>query len=84
MSVRVILVPYDSAYCRKRMGCGPDRVFASLKELLSGMKIPFDHEEISLESVYPAARWPGESENVALGGCSRLCSPAIAAWRWGQ
>jgi arginase len=53
MSVRVILVPYDSAYCRKRMGCGPDRVFASLKELLSGMKIPFDHEEISLESVYP-------------------------------
>src|SRR5579864_105563 len=53
MSVRVILVPYDSAYCRKRMGCGPDRVFASLKELLSGMKIPFDHEEIWLESVYP-------------------------------
>jgi arginase len=54
MKVRVILVPYDSAYCRKRMGCGPDRIFDSLKELLSGMKIPFDHEEISLESAYPS------------------------------
>jgi len=55
MKVRVILVPYDSGYCRKRMGCGPDRIFEpGLKELLGGMKIPFDHEEISLESAYPS------------------------------
>jgi arginase len=54
MSVRVILVPYDSGYCRKRMGCGPDRVFDRLRELLSGMRLPFDHEEISLETAYPA------------------------------
>jgi arginase len=55
MKVRVILVPYDSGHCRKRMGLGPEHMWESgLRELLLQMELPFDVEEVSLESAHPA------------------------------
>ena len=54
MDVRVILVPYDSGHCRKRMGNGPDRILERMKPLLKEMGVPFEAEEIRLESAHPA------------------------------
>jgi|SRR5579864_181141 len=54
MHVRIVLVPYDSGHCRKRMGCGPDRILGRLKDLLKGMGTSFEVEEIQLENPYPA------------------------------
>src|SRR5215469_11042280 len=55
MQVRVILVPYDSGHCRKRMGLGPDRIFEhGVSKLLSNMEIQFDTAEIVLDSPHPA------------------------------
>ena len=54
MQVRVILVPYDSGHCRKRMGLGPERILSELKSLFTQRGIDFGTEEILLESVYPA------------------------------
>lgn len=54
MKARVILVPYDSGHFRERMGLGPERIWESgLKELLRQMEIPFEVDQISLESSYP-------------------------------
>jgi arginase len=54
MQARAILVPYDSAHYRKRMGCGPERIFQSgLKEPPGGRGTRFEAEEIRLESAYP-------------------------------
>jgi len=55
MDARVILVPYDSGHCRKRMGKGPDRILEhGLKDLLNGMGVRFESQEIQLESTHPA------------------------------
>lgn len=55
MHIRVILVPYDSGHYRKRMGLGPEQFFDhGLKVLLSKMEIPYDTEEVSLNSTHPA------------------------------
>lgn len=55
MHIRVILVPYDSGHYRKRMGLGPEQFFEhGLKVLLSKMEIPYDTEEVSLNSTHPA------------------------------
>jgi len=55
MRIRVILVPYDSGHYRKRMGLGPEQLFDNgLRILLSKLEIPFDREDVSLESPHPA------------------------------
>lgn len=55
MRIRVILVPYDSGHFRKRMGLGPEQLLENgLKPLLSKMEVPFESEEIALESAHPA------------------------------
>ena len=55
MKMRVILVPYDSGHCRQRMGLGPEHLWESgLRELLTQMGVPFEVEEVSLDSAYPA------------------------------
>jgi len=55
MNVRVILVPYDSGHCRKRMGLGPERILdQGLKKLLPKMQIQFDTVEIGLDNSHPA------------------------------
>ena len=52
---RVILSPYDSGHCRKRMGCGPDRIFESgMKPWFSRTGVQFDREEVAPENPYPA------------------------------
>jgi arginase len=55
MNVRVILVPYDSGHCRKRMGLGPERILdQGLKKLFAKMQIQFDIVEIGLDNSHPA------------------------------
>ena len=55
MAARVMLVPYDSGYYRKRMGLGPEQIFAhGLKDLFSRIEIHIDREEITLEAPFPA------------------------------
>ena len=55
MSVQLILVPYDSGHYRKRMGLGPQQIFANgLKELFSRLGLSTECEEITLETAYPA------------------------------
>src|SRR5579864_813035 len=55
MNIRVILVPYDSGHHRKRMGLGPERIWeGNLRQLLGRMGIPFEREEVSLDSAFPA------------------------------
>lgn len=55
MRTSVILSPYDSGHCRKRMGCGPERIFeAGLKPLFSRMGIEFDSEEVAPDHPFPA------------------------------
>src|SRR5438270_2962934 len=55
MNVRVILVPYDSGHCRKRMGLGPERILdEGLKKLFPKMQIQFDTVEIGLDNPHPA------------------------------
>jgi len=55
MNIRVILVPYDSGHCRKRMGLGPERILdQGLKKLLPKMQIQFDTVEIGLDNSHPA------------------------------
>ena len=55
MNVRVILVPYDSGHCRKRMGLGPERILdQGLKKLFPKMQIQFDTVEIGLDNSHPA------------------------------
>jgi len=55
MNVRVILVPYDSGHCRKRMGLGPERILdQGLKKLFAKMQIQFDTVEIGLDNSHPA------------------------------
>ena len=50
-----MLVPYDSGYYRKRMGLGPEQIFAhGLKDLFSRIEIHIDREEITLEAPFPA------------------------------
>jgi arginase len=54
MNIQVILVPYDSGYSRKRMGCGPDRIFEfGLKPLLERTGIRYESQEVELELPYP-------------------------------
>jgi arginase len=55
MDARIILVPYDSGHCRKRMGNGPDRIVEhGLRDLLNEIGIRFEAEEIQLEDPFPA------------------------------
>jgi arginase len=55
MSIRVLLVPYDSGHYRKRMGLGPEQIFANgLQDLFSRLRLHIEHEEITLEAAYPA------------------------------
>jgi len=55
MNIRVILVPYDSGHCRKRMGLGPERILdQGLKKLFAKMQIQFDTVEIGLDNSHPA------------------------------
>ena len=55
MDARIILVPYDSGHCRKRMGNGPERILEhGLRDLLQEIGIRFDTEEIQLENPFPA------------------------------
>lgn len=55
MNIRVILVPYDSGHCRKRMGLGPERFLEQgLAKLFTQMKFPFETVEVALDSPYPA------------------------------
>ena len=55
MDARIILVPYDSGHCRKRMGNGPDRIVEhGLRDLLDELGIRFEAEEIQLENLFPA------------------------------
>ena len=55
MKIRVFLVPYDSGHYRKRMGLGPEHLFENgLQTLLSKLEIPFDSEEVLLDSTHPA------------------------------
>ncbi len=50
-----MLVPYDSGYYRKRMGLGPERVFANgLKDLFSWLGLQVEVEEVTLDAPYPA------------------------------
>lgn len=52
---RVILSPFDSGHCRKRMGCGPDRILESgLKPLFSRLGVECDVEEVALDHPFPA------------------------------
>src|SRR5258708_10737846 len=52
---RIILSPYDSGYCRKRMGCGPERIFESgLKPLLGRLGVEFDSEAVAPDHPFPA------------------------------
>jgi len=55
LRTRVILSPYDSGHCRKRMGCGPERIFESgLKGLFSRIGVQFDSEEVAPDHPFPA------------------------------
>jgi len=55
LRTRVILSPYDSGHCRRRMGCGPERIFESgLKPLFSRLAIEFDSEEVAPDHPFPA------------------------------
>ena len=55
LRTRVILSPYDSGHCRRRMGCGPERIFESgLKGLFSRLGVEFDSEEVAPENPFPA------------------------------
>jgi hypothetical protein len=55
MKTRVILSPYDSGHRRKRMGCGPERIFeAGLKGLFSRLGIEFESEEVAPDHPFPA------------------------------
>lgn len=52
---RVILSPYDSGYCRKRMGCGPEQIFeAGLKPLFDQLGLDFESEEVTPDHPFPA------------------------------
>lgn len=54
MNTQVILVPYDSGYCRKRMGCGPDMLLEfGLKPLLQRIGVRFENVEVELELPFP-------------------------------
>ena len=55
MKTRVILSPYDSGHCRKRMGLGPERIFdAGLKPLFSRLGVEFETEEVAPDHPFPA------------------------------
>ena len=55
LRTRVILSPYDSGHCRKRMGCGPERVLESgLEPLFSRMGVEFESEEVAPDHPFPA------------------------------
>ena len=55
LRTRVILSPYDSGHCRRRMGCGPERIFeAGLKGLFNRLRIEFDSEEVAPDHPFPA------------------------------
>ncbi len=55
MKTRIILSPYDSGHCRKRMGLGPERIFeAGLKPLFRRMGVEFDSEEVAPDHPFPA------------------------------
>jgi arginase len=67
LRTRVILSPYDSGYCRKRMGCGPERIFESgLKGLFSRIGAEFDSEEVAPDHPFPA------EINCAFQLCSKI------------
>ena len=54
MKTRVILSPYDSGHCRKRMGLGPERIFeAGLKPLFARMGVEFDSEAVAPDHPFP-------------------------------
>ena len=55
MRTRVILSPYDSGQCRRRMGCGPERIFESgMKALFGRLGIAFDSDEVKPENPFPS------------------------------
>jgi len=55
LRTRVILSPYDSGHCRKRMGLGPERIFDSgLKPLFKRLGIEFESEEVAPDHPFPA------------------------------
>src|SRR5882724_8327239 len=52
---RVIISPYDSGHCRKRMGCGPERILeAGLKGLFGRLRVEFDSEDVAPDHPFPA------------------------------
>jgi len=54
LRTRVILSPYDSGHCRKRMGCGPERIFEGMKPLFKRLGGKFDSDEVKLENTFLA------------------------------
>jgi arginase len=55
LRTRVILSPYDSGHCRKRMGCGPEHILESgLKPLFGRLGIEFGSEEVAPDHPFPA------------------------------
>lgn len=86
-----MLVPYDSGYYRKRMGLGPERVFANgLKDLFSWLGLQVEVEEVTLDAPYPAeisaafqlSRKLAERVRECCNqGLFRSSSPAIATLR---
>ncbi len=55
MRTQVILSPYDSGHCRKRMGLGPERIFeAGLKPLFNRLGVEFESEEVAPDHPFPA------------------------------
>jgi arginase len=55
LKTHVILSPYDSGHCRKRMGLGPERIFeAGLRPLFNSLGVEFDSEEVVPDHPFPA------------------------------
>ena len=55
MRTQVILSPYDSGHCRKRMGLGPERILETgLKPLFTRLGIEFGSKEVAPDHPFPA------------------------------
>src|SRR5437899_4129123 len=55
MTVRALVVPYDSGRCRERMGRGPDHLLErAIRPLLARLGHGLEAEEIALDDPHPA------------------------------
>jgi len=77
MKTRVILSPYDSGHCRKRMGLGPERIFeAGLKPLFNRLGVEFESEEVAPDHPFPAEINSAFQLAGKISGSVRACREA--------